>query len=125
MARIQYESSPVFQKQNLPTYPRGSRAHQPGRDSEEKQQVVTVGLENNRKMRIGTIHVHLDGTWKFWASRAGKHLGYVKNIMEAGIERLVGEDVQEEASSTQALDNVTLACGFLCLELRTDWQLYT
>lgn len=76
-------------------------------------------------MRIRTIHVHLDGAWKFWASRAGKRLGYEKNIMEAGIERLFGEDVQDEASSKPVLDNVTLAYGILCLGLRADWQLYT
>lgn len=45
--------------------------------------------------------------------------------MEAGIERLFGEDVQDEASSKPVLDNVTLAYGILCLGLRADWQLYT
>lgn len=52
--------------------------------------------------RIGSVHIHLDGTFKFFASRAGRIGGYAANIVKAGIEGFIGEVDEEEATSTES-----------------------
>lgn len=44
-----------------------------------------MGLQTDSGTRVGSIHVHLDGTWKFFASRAGKEGGFAANIHKANI----------------------------------------
>ncbi|GIK07237.1 hypothetical protein Aspvir_002895 [Aspergillus viridinutans] len=63
----------------------GSKAHPSSKDREDKQQVITVGLHTNAGTRIGSLHVHQDGTFKFFPSRAGRQGGYADNIARANI----------------------------------------
>ncbi|KAE8139208.1 hypothetical protein BDV38DRAFT_281373 [Aspergillus pseudotamarii] len=63
----------------------GSRAHESSKDRDDKEKVITVGLQTNSGTRIGSLHVHLDGTFKFFASRAGREGGYAEKIAQANI----------------------------------------
>lgn len=71
---------------------RGSKAHFSSKDRDDKQEVITVGLQTNAGTRIGSLHVHLSGTFKFFPSRAGREGGYYKNIAQANIPGHIPED---------------------------------
>lgn len=60
---------------------------------------VTLGLLTAAGTRIGSVHIHLDGTFKFFASRAGRQGGYAANIVKAGIEGFIAE-VDEEGTTS-------------------------
>ena len=48
--------------------------------------VITIGLATTAGMQIGSVHVHVNGTFKFFPSLAGRQGGYDANIARAQIE---------------------------------------
>lgn len=81
----------------------GGRAHQSHKDPSDKQDVVTVGLLTTKGTSVGSIHVHLDGTWKYFPSRLGKQNGFAENIRKAGIMGFIAEkEEQAEAANDEA-----------------------
>ncbi|PYH97140.1 hypothetical protein BO71DRAFT_481424 [Aspergillus ellipticus CBS 707.79] len=54
-------------------------------DRNDAQNVITVGLLTATGTRVATVHIHRDGTFKFWASRWGKEKGIEQNISRACI----------------------------------------
>ncbi|EFR04872.1 hypothetical protein MGYG_07875 [Nannizzia gypsea CBS 118893] len=84
----------------------GSRAHVSSKDRSDNQNVITVGLETHTGTRIGSLHVHLDGTFKFFPSSAGKEGGYGSKIASAGIKGFIPtdsgfENMGEQSSSSK------------------------
>ncbi|KAK2752872.1 hypothetical protein FQN54_008025 [Arachnomyces sp. PD_36] len=69
----------------------GALAHRSSKDRNDKQDVITVGLTTSAGTRVGSVHVHLDGSFKFFPSRAGRDGGYDKNILRASIEGHINE----------------------------------
>ncbi|PYI01189.1 hypothetical protein BO78DRAFT_379495 [Aspergillus sclerotiicarbonarius CBS 121057] len=63
----------------------GSKAHLSSKDKEDKSLLVTVGLKTDAGIRIGTIHIHQDKSWKFLASRDGKEGGFAELIAQANL----------------------------------------
>ncbi|KAE8400350.1 hypothetical protein BDV37DRAFT_209628 [Aspergillus pseudonomiae] len=74
----------------------GSRAHKSSKDREDKENVITVGLQTNSGTRIGSLHVHLNGTFKFFASRAGREGGYADKIAQANIPGYISSMEERE-----------------------------
>ena len=60
-----------------------------------------MGLKTDTGLRVGTLHIHLNGTFKFFASRAGKEGGYGAKIAQANIPGYIagGEDPWDKASA--------------------------
>ncbi|KAK2810199.1 hypothetical protein FQN50_003169 [Emmonsiellopsis sp. PD_5] len=80
----------------------GSYAHLSSKDRSDKQKVITVGLQTHAGTRVGSLHVHIDGTFKFFPSRAGKDGGYGANIAAAAIPGYIScedESAEGKASS--------------------------
>ncbi|KAL1979091.1 hypothetical protein VTN96DRAFT_7026 [Rasamsonia emersonii] len=78
----------------------GARAHLSSKDRSDRQLVITVGLATNSGTRVGSVHVHVDGTFKFFPSRAGREGGYEDNILRANIEghiQNLGNEPSDEA----------------------------
>ncbi|PWY95975.1 hypothetical protein BO94DRAFT_620324 [Aspergillus sclerotioniger CBS 115572] len=49
----------------------GAKAHISSKDTSDPEEVITVGLQTQGGLRVGTLHIHLSGSFKFFASRAG------------------------------------------------------
>lgn len=60
-------------------------AHMSSKDKDDPKEVITVGLQTNSGTRVGSVHLHVDGTWKFFASRAGREGGYAAKIQKANL----------------------------------------
>lgn len=60
--------------------------------------MISLSVETKLGTRVGGVHVHLDGTFKFFPSREGKQGGYWANIKKAKIERYIPEMPEEESS---------------------------
>ncbi|KKA16205.1 hypothetical protein T310_10214 [Rasamsonia emersonii CBS 393.64] len=105
MANIQYgvaSTAPISVKftKLLTWFSRGARAHLSSKDRSDRQLVITVGLATNSGTRVGSVHVHVDGTFKFFPSRAGREGGYEDNILRANIEghiQNLGNEPSDEA----------------------------
>lgn len=41
-------------------------AHKSSKDKDDLQEVITVGLQTKSGTRVGSVHLHVDGTWKFF-----------------------------------------------------------
>ncbi|GKZ23614.1 hypothetical protein AbraIFM66951_009889 [Aspergillus brasiliensis] len=82
----------------------GAKAHLSSKDRSDPEQVITVGLKTQGGVRVGTLHVHLSGSFKFFPSRAGREGGYDHNIAQANIPGyLAGDnDPWEKASPAPA-----------------------
>ncbi|GAB1196236.1 hypothetical protein APSETT444_005504 [Aspergillus pseudonomiae] len=65
---------------------RGARAHFSSKDKSDHEMVITIGLATTAGMQIGSVHVHVNGTFKFFPSLAGRQGGYDANIARAQIE---------------------------------------
>ncbi|KAI5301263.1 hypothetical protein KEM55_007204, partial [Ascosphaera atra] len=50
----------------------GSVAHRSHRDPDDEKEVITVALLNKDGGRLMTSHVHEDGSYRIWKSRAGR-----------------------------------------------------
>ncbi|RAK93355.1 hypothetical protein BO79DRAFT_284013 [Aspergillus costaricaensis CBS 115574] len=83
---------------------RGAKAHVSSKDRSDPEQVITVGLKTQGGVRVGTLHVHLSGSFKSFPSRAGREGGYDHKIAQANIPGyLAGEnDPWEKASPAPA-----------------------
>lgn len=44
----------------------GAMAHKSSKDKDDLQEVITVGLQTKSGTRVGSVHLHVDGTWKFF-----------------------------------------------------------
>lgn len=71
---------------------RGSKAHLSSKDRSDKQNVLTVGLQTHKGTRVGSVHIHADGTFKFLASRVGREGGYSATIAQANIPGYIAGD---------------------------------
>ncbi|PGH07919.1 hypothetical protein AJ79_06127 [Helicocarpus griseus UAMH5409] len=80
----------------------GSRAHPSSKDRDDKQDSITVGLETHSGTRIGSLHIHLDGTFKFFPSRAGRQGGYDANIVRAGIKGFMPLQNDDKSAGEQS-----------------------
>lgn len=60
-------------------------AHISSKDKDDPKEVITVGLQTKSGTRVGSVHLHVDGTWKFFPSRAGREGGYAANIQKANL----------------------------------------
>lgn len=69
--------------------------------------MITVGLltTENSKDRIGSIHVHFDGTFKFFPSRKGDFGKYMEQIRKAGIPGFI--DTTPEETEAEAAKSAT------------------
>lgn len=67
-------------------------AHKSSKDKDDTQDVITVGLQTKSGTRIGAVHIHLDGSWKFFASRAGREGGYAANIQKANLPGYIASE---------------------------------
>ncbi|PYI11026.1 hypothetical protein BO78DRAFT_161085 [Aspergillus sclerotiicarbonarius CBS 121057] len=78
----------------------GAKAHVSSKDRTDLEQVITVGLQTDAGLRVGTLHIHLNGSFKFFASRAGREGGYGTKIAQAGIPGYIagGDDPRDKAS---------------------------
>ncbi|OOF97572.1 hypothetical protein ASPCADRAFT_129252 [Aspergillus carbonarius ITEM 5010] len=80
----------------------GAKAHISSKDKSDLEEVITVGLQTRGGLRIGTLHVHLNGSFKFFASRAGREGGYGTTIAQANIPGyLAGEDDPWDKASAE------------------------
>ncbi|EER27199.1 hypothetical protein CPC735_025350 [Coccidioides posadasii C735 delta SOWgp] len=80
----------------------GGRAHKSSNDPKDPFPVITVGLltTENSKDRIGSIHVHFDGTFKFFPSRKGDLGKYLEQIRKAGIPGFIDTIPEETEGET-------------------------
>ncbi|RDH36210.1 hypothetical protein BDQ94DRAFT_121650 [Aspergillus welwitschiae] len=76
----------------------GSVAHQSSKDKNDQQKVLTLGLKTNNGTQVGSVHVHMDGTFKLFPNRAGREGGYAANIIKANIPGYI-PDQREEGKS--------------------------
>jgi hypothetical protein len=70
------------------------------RDKSDRRLVITAGLQTNAGTRIGTLHIHLNGIFKFFASRFGKENGYQAIIAQA---KIPGYTAAEEGDNLEEL----------------------
>ncbi|GLA41061.1 hypothetical protein AnigIFM63309_008905 [Aspergillus niger] len=70
----------------------GAKAHVSSKDRSDPEQVITVGLKTQGGVRVGTLHVHLGGSFKFFPSRAGREGGYDHKIAQANIPGYLAGD---------------------------------
>ncbi|EQL29134.1 hypothetical protein BDBG_03990 [Blastomyces gilchristii SLH14081] len=63
----------------------GARAHRSSKDRNDSKDVITVALLTATGTRVGSAHFHLDGSFKFFPSRAGKLGGFADNLQKAGL----------------------------------------
>ncbi|OJD10174.1 hypothetical protein AJ78_08704 [Emergomyces pasteurianus Ep9510] len=82
----------------------GARAHKSSNDPKDPFPVITIGLltTENSKDRIGSIHVHFDGTFKFFPSRKGDLGKYLEQIRKAGIPGFIDtipEEIERETTN--------------------------
>ncbi|OQE14625.1 hypothetical protein PENSTE_c034G08223 [Penicillium steckii] len=63
----------------------GAVAHISSKDTHDPEHVITVGLKIQSGTRICSLHVHLDDTWSFFLSRAGREGGHSANIEKANL----------------------------------------
>ncbi|RAL00800.1 uncharacterized protein BO80DRAFT_425211 [Aspergillus ibericus CBS 121593] len=71
----------------------GAKAHISSKDRTDLEEVITVGLQTQGGLRVGTLHVHLNGSFKFFPSRAGREGGFGTRLAQANIPGyLAGED---------------------------------
>lgn len=78
--------------------PRGSVAHRSSKDKNDQQKVLTLGLKTNNGTQVGSVHVHMDGSFKLFPNRAGREGGYAANIVKANIPGYI-PDQREEGKS--------------------------
>lgn len=67
-------------------------AHLSSKDRNDPNDVITMGVQTQSGTRVGTVHVHVDGTWKFFASRIGRDGGYAANIQKANIPGFIAPE---------------------------------
>ncbi|EHA19765.1 hypothetical protein ASPNIDRAFT_39193 [Aspergillus niger ATCC 1015] len=67
----------------------------------DKQMVITIGLSTASGTRVGSVHVHMDGSFKFFPSRIGKEGGYDANISRARIAGHINNPEEEIAPETK------------------------
>ncbi|KAI3015120.1 Transcription factor S-II (TFIIS), central domain family protein [Aspergillus niger] len=79
----------------------GARAHFSSKDRADKQMVITIGLSTASGTRVGSVHVHMDGSFKFFPSRIGKEGGYDANISRARIAGHINNPEEEIAPETK------------------------
>ncbi|PYH93056.1 hypothetical protein BO71DRAFT_328622 [Aspergillus ellipticus CBS 707.79] len=80
----------------------GARAHYSSKDRSDNEKVITVGLATASGTRIGSVHVHMDGSSKFFPSRAGREGGYDTNIARARIEGHMDDSERQDPAGTSA-----------------------
>ncbi|TPX22047.1 hypothetical protein DIZ76_016014 [Coccidioides immitis] len=78
----------------------GRRAHKSHNDPKDPVLVLSFHLETIKGTRVGGVHMHLDGTWKFFPSLNGKRLGVDQVLNKAGIKGLILETIEEETRET-------------------------
>ncbi|EGC48789.1 conserved hypothetical protein [Histoplasma capsulatum var. duboisii H88] len=78
---------------------RGARAHRSSKDRNDSKDVITVVLLTSTGTRVGSAHFHLDGSFKFFPSRAGKLGGFADNLKKAGLVVEEGEPERDTGSA--------------------------
>ncbi|EFW13403.1 hypothetical protein D8B26_000007 [Coccidioides posadasii str. Silveira] len=100
LAEIPQDFLDSIRTQNGPDGEHGGRAHKSHNDPKDPVLVLSFHLETIKGTRVGGVHMHLDGTWKFFPSLNGKRLGVDQVLNKAGIKGLILETIEEETRET-------------------------